>query len=63
MQFLCGCTSEGRERYSLLVTTLGLIQRTDSNGNRVCPEHGVREVGWRTTDDIKRGILPSRVGK
>lgn len=48
-KFICGCTlSEKLEQG---------YQLRFSFGNPVCPEHGLREYGYLTTEAIENGIL------
>lgn len=50
MKFLCGC-----ELAKLI--EFGYKPRIDGEGFQICPDHGVREYGYRTTDAVNKGIL------
>lgn len=56
MKYLCGC--DDRPYYCVDFDVNGKQRpRQDHEGFLVCPEHGEREYGWRTDQDIALGKL------
>lgn len=55
MKFLCGCDLDRLIQF-------GYKPRLDSEGFMICPDHQLREQGWRTKQDLALGRL-TRAGR
>lgn len=49
MKFICGCDLEDKLKKG--------YRNREQNGKQICPEHGLPEYGYRTTEAVKSGIL------
>jgi hypothetical protein len=58
--YLCGCSPSGKRSYRLDLDGRGaLVAKTGPGGVEVCPEHGVRLYGWRTSEAQAAGLIRS----
>jgi len=51
MKYLCGCDPEAKKHYRAIVLPNGNTSHLilDDEGYQVCPEHGERLYGWKTS--------------
>ena len=65
--YLCGCNIEAKRGYRHELDTEGnsVTARTDKLGYDICPEHGMRQYGWRShpikQNPVKLKFAPSEM--
>jgi hypothetical protein len=62
MRYLCGCNVENKENYRTEYDSLGVRITPTADGVRICPEHGEKIEGWRTSEAIRAGQLTKAGG-